>query len=208
MTKAKVRGLYAITNVSSSNEQSVFENVAAALHGGAQFIQYRDKINRSEGRQRIGHRLLMLCREHKAYLIINDDIALCQTIAADGVHLGKDDIDLQSARKQLGEEKIIGISCYNQLQLAVQAQKNGADYIAFGSFFNSSTKPEAVLAPLTLLSEAKACLTLPIVAIGGITVANGKQLVSAGADSLAVINGVFAVKDIESTARKFSDYFL
>jgi len=208
VTKAVIRGLYAITPITSDNEEQAFENVVAAIRGGAQFIQYRDKVHDQATRRRIGHRLLMLCKEHEAYLIINDDIALCQAINADGVHLGKDDSHLIHARQQLGETKIIGVSCYNQLQLAVQAQQNGADYVAFGCFFNSSTKPQATSAPVTLLTEAKACLTLPIVAIGGITVDNGQQLISAGADALAVINGVFTMDDIEFTARKFSYYFL
>lgn len=203
-----MRGLYAITHVTTNDEEQGFENVIAAIRGGAQFIQYRDKIHSQATCRRIGHRLLMVCREHEAHLIINDDIALCQAIDADGVHLGQDDTNLTRAREQLDETKIIGVSCYNQLQLAVQAQQNGADYVAFGSFFNSSTKPEAASAPMALLTEAKTCLALPIIAIGGITVDNGQQLINAGADALAVINGVFAVDDVESTARKFSHYFL
>jgi len=190
------------------DEDQLFENVVAVIRGGAKIIQYRDKTHDQATCHRIGHRLLMLCKEHKAHLIINDDITLCQAINADGVHLGKDDANLIRAREQLGEAKIIGVSCYNQLQLALQAQQNGADYIAFGCFFNSSTKPHASSAPVTLLTKAKACLTLPVVAIGGITVDNSQQLISAGADALAVINGVFTVNDIESTAQKFSDYFL
>ncbi|MBL1293785.1 MAG: thiamine phosphate synthase [Thiotrichales bacterium] len=207
MTKPLVQGLYAITHVTDTNEEQLFENVSAALRGGARFIQYRDKINAANARQRIGHRLLMLCREYEASLIINDDIGLCQKLKADGIHLGKDDMTLKIAREQLGEEKIIGVSCYNQLQLAVNAQQNGADYVAFGSFYSSSTKPKTVNAPIELLSEAKTHLALPTVAIGGITVNNGKALVDAGADALALINGLFAADDIEMTATTLSNYF-
>ncbi len=207
MTKPLVQGLYAITHVTNTNEEQLFENVSAALRGGARFIQYRDKINEANARQRIGHRLLMLCREYEASLIINDDIGLCQKLNADGIHLGKNDMTLKIAREQLGEEKIIGVSCYNQLQLAVNAQQNGADYVAFGSFYSSSTKPKAVNAPIELLNKAKTHLTLPTVAIGGITVDNGKALVDAGADALALINGLFAADDIEMTATTLANYF-
>ncbi|PCH59368.1 MAG: thiamine phosphate synthase [Gammaproteobacteria bacterium] len=208
MTKAIIRGLYAITQVVANDEERLYDNVAAALRGGARFIQYRDKVHNGVKRQRIGHRLLMLCREYGATLIINDDIALCLAIGAGGVHLGKGDANINTARAQLGETKIIGVSCYNQLQLAVQAQQDGADYVAFGSFYNSSTKPDAVAAPLSLLTEARMHVTVPIVAIGGITVDNGQPLITAGADALAVINGIFGEDDIKAAAQTFSDYFL
>jgi len=208
VTKAIIRGLYAITQVVANDEERLYDNVAAALRGGARFIQYRDKVHNGVKRQRIGHRLLMLCREYGATLIINDDIALCLAIGAGGVHLGKGDANINTARAQLGETKIIGVSCYNQLQLAVQAQQDGADYVAFGSFYNSSTKPDAVAAPLSLLTEARMHVTVPIVAIGGITVDNGQPLITAGADALAVINGIFGEDDIKAAAQTFSDYFL
>lgn len=208
MTKAIIRGLYAITQVVANDEERLYDNVAAALRGGARFIQYRDKVHNGVKRQRIGHRLLMLCREYGATLIINDDIALCLAIGAGGVHLGKGDANINTARAQLGETKIIGVSCYNQLQLAVQAQQDGADYVAFGSFYNSSTKPDAVAAPLSLLTEARMHVTVPIIAIGGITVDNGQPLITAGADALAVINGIFGEDDIKAAAQTFSDYFL
>lgn len=203
-----MHGLYAITKVIANNEERLFEDVAAVIRGGAGFVQYRDKIHSAPARQRIGHRLLMLCRELGAKLIINDDIVLCRLIDADGVHLGREDDDLARARMSLGDSKIIGVSCYNQLQLALQAQQNGADYIAFGSFFHSSTKPHAMHAPLSLLNEARTPLTVPVVAIGGITADNGQRLVNAGADALAVINGVFAEDDIEAAARKLSQIFI
>jgi len=208
VTKAIIRGLYAITQVVANDEERLYDNVAAALRGGARFIQYRDKVHNGVKRQRIGHRLLMLCREYGATLIINDDIALCLAIGAGGVHLGKGDANINTARAQLGETKIIGVSCYNQLQLAVQAQQDGADYVAFGSFYNSSTKPDAVAAPLSLLTEARMHVTVPIIAIGGITVDNGQPLITAGADALAVINGIFGEDDIKAAAQTFSDYFL
>ncbi len=203
-----MHGLYAITKVTANNEECLFEDVAAAIRGGAGFVQYRDKVHNTPARQRIGHRLLMLCRELGARLIINDDIALCRLINADGVHLGRNDGDLASARMSLGDSKIIGVSCYNQLKLALQAQQNGADYVAFGSFFYSSTKPDALPAPLSLLKEARASLTIPVVAIGGITADNGQRLVNAGADALAVINGVFAANNIEAAAQKLSQIFI
>lgn len=207
MTKPRLHGLYAITKATGDNEDRLFDDVAAAIRGGAAFIQYRDKFNNPVHKQRIAHRLCLLCREYGARLIINDDIDLCLAVKADGVHLGQDDASPGQARARLGENKIIGVSCYNQQRLAVQAQRNGADYVAFGSFFNSATKPEAVSAPLSLLTETRTKLSIPIVAIGGINIDNARQLVDAGADALAVINGVFDQTDVAATAQAFSELF-
>ncbi len=206
MIKARLNGLYAIT-ADTDDESRLFDGVAAAIRGGARFVQYRDKHKELRSLQRRAHRLLLLCQEYGASLIINDDIDLCLAINADGVHLGKDDENLITARSLLGDDKIIGVSCYNQPKLAVQAQADRADYIAFGSFFNSETKPNAPVAPLSLLTQAHNTLTIPVVAIGGITVDNGQQLVDAGANALAVITGLFDQTDIENTAKKFSQMF-
>ena len=126
---------------------------------------------------------------------------------AAGVHLGREDASLAQARAQLGPQPIIGVSCYNDLARAVKAQAEGADYVAFGSFFPSRTKPQAVRAGLELLCEAKQKLHIPVVAIGGITPENGVHLLAAGADALAVIEGVFGQADVREAAERYARLF-
>ncbi|MDH5257990.1 MAG: thiamine phosphate synthase, partial [Gammaproteobacteria bacterium] len=181
-----INGLYGIT---IGSDPCLEDNVKAALAGGATIIQYRDKSCSNEIKTRSALRLKELCAG-KALFIINDDIALAKSIDADGVHLGKNDADIKKARQLLGK-KIIGVSCYNQLSLAEEAQAAGVDYVAFGRFFSSSTKPDAVQASPELLTRAKQTLSVPVVAIGGITVNNADSLIKAGADAVAVINGLF-----------------
>ncbi len=205
MTNRRLNGLYAITD--SSQEQLTHE-VELALEGGARIIQYRDKSSDRQKRLAQSEKLLDLCRRFSAYLIINDDVELASTIGADGVHLGQDDLDITRARAELGDQAIIGISCYNSLDLAIAAQEAGANYVAFGRFFPSSSKPQAVQAEIELLRAAKNRLQLPIVAIGGITSENGAALLAAGADMLAVIKGVFGQQDIRAAAEQFQKLFV
>ena len=204
MHTTQLSGLYAITD---SSQEQLAQEVELALKGGARIIQYRDKSSDSSKRLAQTEKLLELCRRHSAYLIINDDVELASAAGADGVHLGQDDLDITSARMQLGEQAIIGVSCYNRLELAIAAQEAGANYVAFGRFFPSKTKPQAVQAEIELLSEAKKKLQLPIVAIGGITPENGAALIAAGADMLAVIQGVFGQRDIRAAAEQFEQLF-
>jgi thiamine-phosphate pyrophosphorylase len=152
--------------------------------------------------------LLSLCNQFGATFIVNDDVDLAAAVHAHGVHLGGEDVPLPQARQRLGAEAVIGASCYNRLELAVRAQQQGADYVAFGRFFPSRTKPQAVPADIALLRQAKAQLHLPIVAIGGITAQNGAQLIAAGADMLAVVEAVFAQEDIAAAARQLAECFL
>jgi len=181
--------------------------VEQALLGGASVVQYRDKSRDPVKRFTQASELLELCNCHNAALIINDDVELAVAVNAHGVHLGGDDAPLSGARRQLGPDAIIGASCYNSLDKAVYAQQQGADYVAFGRFFPSRTKPHAVQADVDLLRHAKRRLTVPIVAIGGITEQNGAQLVSAGADMLAVVEAVFAQDDITAATRRLMRCF-
>ena len=128
-------------------------------------------------------------------------------VGADGVHLGRDDPDINSARARLGNAAIIGVSCYNRLNLAIAAQDAGVDYVAFGRFFPSNTKPQAVQAETELLTEAKKALHIPIVAIGGITPENSAALIEAGTDMLAVIHGLFGQQDVRAAAEQFNQQF-
>ncbi len=206
MNRSRIRGLYAITP-DLADTGALACRVRSALAGGARLIQYRNKSAAEQTRLDQARMLVSLCREFDALLIINDHVDLTLEVGADGAHLGAEDGSVGDARGKLGPGKILGMSCYNRLDLARGAVKLGADYVAFGSFFSSSVKPGAVIAAPGLLRQAKAELALPLVAIGGITTANGRILVEAGADALAVITAVFSAPDIEAAARQLANLF-
>lgn len=201
------RGLYAITDSKLLSPERMIEAVAMAIQGGAVMIQYRDKGDDPMRRQWEATDLSNMCLPLGIPLIINDDVELAGQVMAKGVHLGKEDADIASARSRLGPNAIIGVSCYNDLQCAIEAEKAGADYVAFGSFFPSRTKPNAVKVDIELLRQAKQQLKIPVVAIGGITADNGAQLVEAGADMLAVITDVFGQADVMAAAERIAKLF-
>jgi thiamine-phosphate pyrophosphorylase len=202
-----LKGLYAITDSGLASDGGIVAQVELALRGGVRAIQYRNKHPDPRQRAEEAAALLRLCRTAGVPLIINDDVALAAAIQADGVHLGMDDPDPRDARRMLGPGAIIGMSCYNRLELAFQAQAADADYVAFGRFFPSSIKPLAVQADIELLARARAALELPIIAIGGITPENGGPLIAAGADMLAVIHGIFGQPDILRACQDFNKLF-
>ncbi len=197
----KMQGLYVITDGSTGD--TLLSKVEQALRGGAAIVQYRDKTTDQARREQEAAALRSLCQQHHALFIINDDVALAKAVQADGVHVGRDDSALTAARDALGKAAIIGVSCYNQLELALNAAEQGADYIAFGSFFPSPTKPNAPRATLELLHQARQQLTLPICAIGGITLDNAPDLLANGADMLAVITDVFSSSAIAEQASRY-----
>ncbi|MBA3696876.1 MAG: thiamine phosphate synthase [Methylotenera sp.] len=196
-----IKGLYAVTP-DIADTQTLCEMVTAALQGGVSILQYRNKLADAVLRHVQASALLPICRQYEVPLIINDDAELCKSLDADGVHLGGTDGNIAAARKLLGANKIIGASCYNRLELAQQAAKQGASYVAFGACFDSITKPNAALASLDLFAQAKK-LNLPTVAIGGITPENVQLVKQAGADAVAVINALFGSKNIQTTATEF-----
>ena len=204
--KSAVSGLYAITP-DCTDTASLLRMVEQALIGGTRLVQYRNKQADVALRHEQASELLALCRRFHVPLIINDDLRLADLSGADGVHLGKDDGNVREARLILGAGKLVGVSCYNDLQRAIEVESQGADYVAFGSFFPSATKPAAVAAPLSLLHEAKHGLSIPVVAIGGITADNAGQLIEAGADAIAVISALFDTPDIRSAATRFATLF-
>ena len=200
-------GLYAITERRSTTPGTIIEQVSLAIDGGAVMIQYREKHLPREERGREARALATLCHERDVPLIINDDIELAAACGAAGVHLGQDDAPVSRARRRLGQRAIIGVSCYNRMERARTAAGTDASYVAFGRFFPSKTKPGALQAQPALLKQARREISLPIVAIGGITPANGAELVHAGADLLAVIHGVFGQTDIRAAARRYAALF-
>lgn len=201
------RGLYAITRQGPHPPGALVSEVALAVEGGAVAIQYRDKSEDHARRREEASELKALCCARGVPLIVNDDIELAAAVRADGVHLGRDDAQLHVARDRLGCEVVIGISCYASLERAVAAERSGADYVAFGRFFPSATKPGAPACPISVLEAAADTLSIPVAAIGGINADNGAILVNAGADLLAVIDAVFGRGDVRAAAARIARLF-
>lgn len=197
-----ISGLYAITPDDLDTER-LCRKVETALQGGVSLVQYRNKAANAMLRLRQASALLAICRSYKVSLVINDHLDLCAQIDADGLHLGMTDCDLSAARRLLGADKIIGASCYNQPELAIKAEQAGASYVAFGACFSSETKPNALHAPLSLFTEAKQKIAIPLVAIGGITLENAPSVLQAGADAIAVVGALFNANDIIETSQQF-----
>lgn len=208
MHKPPCHGLYAITDALLIPDHRLLEAVEQALLGGAQLIQYRDKSDDAARRLAQAQQLNALCQRYQIPLLINDDVELAAAAGAAGVHLGKDDPPLAAARARLGETALIGVSCYNQLDLALAAERAGADYVAFGAVFPSPTKPTEIRASIALLREAHAALRTPIVAIGGVTPDNAPLLLDVGVDALAVVSGVFGQPDIRAAAARYAELFI
>lgn len=202
-----LNGIYAITDEHLLSDAMLLGAVERALNAGVRLVQYRNKNADSNKRKQQASELFSLCQAYNTPLIINDDIELCAAIGADGVHLGQQDAALSAARLTLGAQAIIGVTCHQSLELAHQAQKGGADYVAFGRFFPSSTKPDAPAANLAILREARDHLTIPVVAIGGINAENGGSLIESGAHMLAVVGGIFGAGDIASNVNALNELF-
>lgn len=189
-------GIYGITQPDHKTADQVLAEVSDVIRAGICVVQYRDK--QAANPVFLAGALKELCQAHNIPFIINDCITLAKQIGADGVHLGLDDGELTYARQLLGHQAIIGVSCYNSIDRARQAQKLSADYVAFGRFFSSNSKPQASLADTTTLEQARKEIEIPIVAIGGILPENGAGLITAGADLLAVIGGIFTETPYQS----------
>lgn len=199
-------GLYAITpDLADSGE--LLRKVEAALEGGARALQYRNKVADSALRLEQARALARLCRSYHVPLIINDHLELALEVEAEGLHIGAEDGSAAEARRRLGPDRILGVTCYRKIENALEAARIGASYVAFGGFFASPVKGGSGGAPMTILGEAKRATGLPVVAIGGITVDNAPQLIAAGADSVAVITAVFGAADVKAAARQFSALF-
>ncbi len=202
----RVHGLYAITPDELSSDV-LTARVAESIEGGARLVQYRRKHVDASAKRVEAKAIAALCRTRGALFIVNDDPRLAAEVGADGVHLGRDDGTVAAARAIVGEQSLVGVSCYDRMDLAVAAARSGADYVAFGSFFPSSVKPGAVRPPLQLLTDARNVLQCPIVAIGGITLDSAAALVAAGADALAVISDIFQASDVFARAGAYARVF-
>lgn len=203
MTILPDRGLYVITD---GPRADLLDVVAQALAGGARMLQYRDLTGDTARRHAEALALRRLCTSHGVPLLIDHDVPLAAAVGADGVHLGQDDAGIAAARAVLGDDAIIGMSCYGSLERARAAAAAGASYVGFGAFFASPTKPSAARVSPDLLRQS-AALGVPRVAIGGITPDNGASLVEAGADYLAAISAVFGAPDVRAAAQRFTDLY-
>jgi thiamine-phosphate pyrophosphorylase len=202
-----IKGLYAVTP-DIADTDLLLQKVEAALQGGINVLQYRNKLANHKLQTQQARAILPLCRQYNVPLIINDSVKLCLTLDADGVHLGADDGNLAEVRSRIGKDKILGASCYNRFDLALSAQQAGASYVAFGACFASQTKPNAPVAALDLFTRAKTELNIPTVAIGGITLQNAPQVISAGANAIAVINAIFGADDVKLASQQFYKVFI
>ncbi|MEH6502327.1 MAG: thiamine phosphate synthase [Cycloclasticus sp.] len=200
------KGLYAITP--DINDAEVLLNkVERALQGGVALLQYRDKISSATEKLNRAKAIHDICLKYRVPLVINDDAELALECGAEGVHLGQSDGSIQHARQLLGKNSIIGATCHHQIELAITAEQQGANYVAFGRFFNSRTKPGAPLASVETLITAKKSLSIPLVAIGGISHANAGALINAGADYIAVVEKIFLADDLTLSCQRFCCLF-
>lgn len=199
----ELKGLYAIADAQHIGTNQLIEKVKTVLDAGVKIIQYRDKINIHDKKTALANEIKLHTTKHQALFIINDDIELAKSCDAEGVHLGKDDASINSARKTLGEDKIIGASCYNDFENAKNAIQAGANYVAFGSMFNSPSKPLAKRANIDLLIRAKKELSVPVCAIGGINENNVNLLLETGVDMIAIISALFTSNQLHQTTQEY-----
>jgi thiamine-phosphate pyrophosphorylase len=199
-----VKGYYFITDSSLSLAGNI-SDVVRAEACGVRVVQYRNKEAETLKMYEVAQRLRDICRE--ALLLINDRIDVAMAVGADGVHLGQSDMPIRAARKLLGPEKIIGITAHN-LAEALEAERLGADYLGLSPIFKTKTKPDAGKpAGIAFIEEVRSRVDIPLIAIGGINLANAPEVVKAGADGLCAISAVVAKEDVGKEIKKFQDLF-
>lgn len=199
--KAQLQGIYVLSDAHLTPKETILSQMKRVLESGVSVIQFREKYASDAQIELTCKAIQALCRQYKALFIIDDRAELVKKIDADGLHVGKEDIDYVEARALLGNAKIIGVSCYGDIQRAKHYEALGADYVAFGSFFPSPTKPNSPVVPLSILKEAKALLNIPICAIGGINVSNINEVAQSGIDMYALISAVYKNDTIEDNIK-------
>lgn len=187
---SKLSGLYAITDEVLTPNATVVDQVKKVLEAGVKIIQYRNKHEADDDIEKICIALQDLCKAYDALFIIDDRPELAQKIGADGLHIGKEDMSLQAARK-IFKQGIVGVSCYGSIRLAKEAEAEGADYVAFGSFFKSPTKPKSGIISMNVIEKAKAAVAIPVCVIGGISSSNVHEIAQKKPDMISVVSGIF-----------------
>jgi thiamine-phosphate pyrophosphorylase len=201
-----MKGLYLVTP-DWDDTKRLLQATEAALRGGVALLQYRHKTADEALRREQAAALLSLCRSYDTPLVINDFVDLCMALGADGVHVGGTDASVAQVRAAVGPDRIVGASCYGDLQLARDARHAGASYVAFGGFYPSRVKKYPVTTPPDIVARSKAEIPLPVVVIGGMTQENAVPLVAQGADMVAAISSVYLADDAEHAARRFGGLF-
>ncbi len=199
-------GLYVITDSRLMPEKNFFLMVREALEGGARLVQFRDKAMPDTIMLEKAVALRRLCEEYNATFIVNDHVELAVESGAHGLHVGEEDSNIAIARNAM-KSGIVGVSCYNDIDRATRMASLGADYVAFGSFFPSPTKPGARRAEPELLVKARMVLNVPVCAIGGITAENARELVMSGAHMTAVISDIWQAENIRQRCSLYADIF-
>ncbi len=203
-----LNGLYIITDKKLIPREKFTEKVEQAIIGGARIVQLREKQVNTREIYELGGKLLEITRKYNVPLIINDYVDIALELGADGVHLGENDPEIKFARKKLGDNKIIGVSCYNSIKRGEYAVSQGADYIVFGTPYYTPTKPDREPTPIEILIEAnKKFRNTTVFAIGGITGDNAKEIIDTGVDGIAAITSIFGNGQVEDNARKLSRFF-
>jgi len=203
-----LKGLYLITDEKLIERARFSETVELAVSGGANLLQLREKNTEHREIIHLGRKLLEITRKFNIPLIINDSPEIALEIGADGVHLGEDDPDIRYARELLGNDAIIGVSCYNRIERGVDAVEEGASYLAFGTPYGTPTKPGREPTSFETLKEARSRFhDIPIFAIGGIYPENAHEVLQTGIDGIAVITSVFGSDQPESSSRRLSALF-
>ena len=201
----KISGLYVITDNKLIDRENFVQTVEKAIRGGARIVQLREKDTSQDEIIKLGRELLLVTRQYRVPLIINDSPELASEIGADGVHLGGEDASIENARSLLGDQALIGVSCYNQIERGLKSVQSGADYVAFGTPYYTPTKPDREPTSIEILEEAVRLITeIPVFAIGGITKDNASRILQTGVDGIAVITSVFGSTDPEKAAQELA----
>ena len=203
-----LHGLYVITDSQRFTHAQWPDRIENIIIGGASVIQLRDKTLNDDELFKHAAAIMEICRYYNIPLIMNDRVSLAKKIKADGIHIGKDDQGIRAARNYLGDKFVIGASCYRNLHSAIQAQRYGADYVAFGSIFPSPTKPRAPRCSLATLRKAKSTLHIPVCAIGGIQQKNIQSVMATGIELVAISHAIFNAKDPQQAATKMIQAYI
>ena len=198
---SKTMRLYAVTDRAWTGRQTLYEQVEDALRGGATCVQLREKTLGREAFLREAVEIGALCCRYGVPFLINDDVGIALESGADGVHVGQEDLAAREARRLLGPDKIVGVSAHT-VEEAVKAERDGADYLGVGAVFHTDTKTDVSAMPLDTLRAIRAAVRIPIVAIGGISLANVERLAGSGVDGIAVVSALFAAENVREAAER------
>lgn len=199
-----LKGIYAITDEILTPNTSIVSQVEAALKGGAKVIQLRNKSAQDKDLIETATQLQALCVKYQATFFVNDRVELAQKIGADGVHIGYSDLGVKETRELIGPTVLIGVSCYGDIERAKQAIKDGADYVAFGAFYPSKTKPKAAVVDFNVIAQAKKELGVPVCVIGGINEDNIKEIAAYQPDMFSLVSDIFEAKNIQEKVQKLT----